>query len=86
MGGSATGIAADHGLVLLRCLEPANRLYPNLHGETLSRLRDGFCPEAVWPWGDLDGEEVLRLLWGRFAANGGRSGPAESPARAGGAR
>jgi hypothetical protein len=64
--GPATRTAEEHGLSLLRCLEPANRLSPNLHGEALNRLREGACPSAEWPWGRLSGEEVLRLLWSRL--------------------
>ena len=36
--GPATRAAQVHGLSLLRCLEAANRLSPNLHGEALNRL------------------------------------------------
>ena len=52
---------------MIRCLEPANRLSPNLQGEALNRLRRGACPAAEWPWDELSGEEVLRLLWTRLA-------------------
>jgi hypothetical protein len=69
--GPATRTAQEHGLSLLRCLEPANRLSPNLHGEALNRLREGACPATEWPWGELNGEEVLRLLWSRLAGAGG---------------
>jgi hypothetical protein len=69
--GPATRAAQEHGLSLLRCLEPANRLSPNLHGEALNRLREGACPAAGWPWGELAGEEVLELLWSRLAKAGG---------------
>jgi hypothetical protein len=69
--GPATRTAQEHGLSLLRCLEPANRLSPNLHGEALNRLRESTCPAADWPWGDLSGEEVLGLLWSRLAEPGG---------------
>jgi hypothetical protein len=65
--GPATRVAEAHGLSLLRCLEPANRLSPNLHGEALNRLREGPRPLAAWPWADKTGEEVLELLWGRLA-------------------
>jgi hypothetical protein len=68
--GPATRTAQEHGLSLLRCLEPANRLSPNLHGEALNRLREGTCPAAGWPWGELSGEEVLQLLWSRLAESG----------------
>ena len=64
--GPATRAAEAHGLSLLRCLERANRLSPNLRGEALNRLRDGARPAAEWPWGDRDGEAVLRLLWARL--------------------
>jgi len=70
--GPATQLAAAHELVLLRCLEPANWLSPNLHGEALNRLREGACPAAEWPWGELSGDEVLRLLWARLADSGAR--------------
>jgi hypothetical protein len=63
--GPATRAAEARGLSLLRCLEPANRLSPNLHGEALNRLRGRACPAADWPWDGLSGEEVLRLLWAR---------------------
>ena len=68
--GSATQAADEHGLSLLRCLEPANRLSPNLHGEALNRLQEGAGLAAAWPWGELNGEEVLRLLWARLAKPG----------------
>ena len=63
----ATQVAQEHGLSLLRCLEPANRLSPNLHGEALNRLGESACPKAEWPWGNLNGSEVLQLLWARLA-------------------
>ena len=66
--GPATRAAQEHGLSLLRCLEPANRLVSSLQGEALNRLREGACPVAAWPWDNLSGEEVLRLLWGRLMA------------------
>src|SRR6266581_6980741 len=75
--GSATRAAEEHGLSLIRCLEPANRLSPNLQGEALNRLRDGTCPIAAWPWDTLSGDEVLRLLWNRLAEC--RAGPRLSP-------
>ncbi|HZU37115.1 MAG TPA: hypothetical protein VFA18_14435 [Gemmataceae bacterium] len=65
--GPATRTAEEHGLSLLRCLEPANRLSPNLHGEALNRLRQSRCPAAEWPWDTRNGEEVLQLLWTRLA-------------------
>ena len=68
--GPATRAAEAQGLSLLRCLEPANRLSPSLHGEALNRLRDSGCPAAAWPWHGLNGEEVLRLLWSRLAESG----------------
>jgi hypothetical protein len=64
--GPATRAAEEHGLSLLRCLEPANRLSTNLHGEALNRLRGGASPSAEWPWGELSGEQVLKLLWDRL--------------------
>jgi hypothetical protein len=64
--GPATRTAEEHGLSLLRCLEPANRLSPNLHGDALNRIRESACPSAEWPWGELNGEQVLRLLWNRL--------------------
>ncbi len=70
--GAATQAAEEHGLSLLRCLEPANRLSPNLHGEALNRLRDIACPVAAWPWSELSGAEVLRLLWTRLAESDAR--------------
>ena len=39
--GPATRAASEHGLSLLRCLEAANRLSPNLHGEALARIHEG---------------------------------------------
>ncbi len=51
--GPATPAAEEQGLSLLRCLEPANRLSPNLHGEALNRLRESACPAAAWPWDKL---------------------------------
>jgi hypothetical protein len=65
--GPATRAAQTHGLSLLRCLEVANRLSPNLHGAALNRLRESACPVAEWPWNELNGDEVLRLLWSRLA-------------------
>jgi hypothetical protein len=61
--GPATRAALDHGLSLVRCLEVANRLSPNLHGEGLARIQEGPCPAVEWPWPGLTGPEVLRLLW-----------------------
>jgi hypothetical protein len=68
--GPATQLAEKHGLSLLRCLEPADRLSPNLHGEALNRLRERACPTAEWPWGELSGDGVLQLLWSRLAESG----------------
>jgi len=67
--GPATRAASEHGLSLLRCLEIANRLSPNLHGEALARTHEAACPTAEWPWPGLLGPEVLRLLWSRLASN-----------------
>ena len=64
--GPATRAASEHGLSLLRCLEVANRLSPNLHGEALARIHEDACPTAEWPWAGLMGPEVLRLLWSRL--------------------
>jgi len=68
--GPATRAAEEHGLSLLRALEPANRLSPNLHGEALNRLREAACPAAKWPWDGSNGEAVLRLLWERLTESG----------------
>jgi hypothetical protein len=67
--GPATRAARAHGLSLLRCLEPANRLLPALQGAALARLEDGDHPIAEWPWHNATGDEVLRLLWQRLAAS-----------------
>jgi hypothetical protein len=67
LNGPATQTANERGLSLLRCLEPANHLSPNLHGEALNRLQEGACPAAAWPWNELCGADVLRLLWARLA-------------------
>src|SRR2546426_11141520 len=66
--GRATQAASEHGLSLLRCLEVANRLSPNLHGEALARIHEEACPKAEWPWPGLMGPEVLQLLWSRLAS------------------
>jgi hypothetical protein len=68
--GQATRTAAEHGLSLIRALEPANRLSPNLHGQALNRLSAGPCPSARWPWPGKTGEEVLGLLWARLVSGG----------------
>jgi hypothetical protein len=70
MRGPATRIAEEHGLSLVRCLEPANPVSPNLHGEALNRLRESPCPRAEWPWGERNGDEVLQSLWRRLAESG----------------
>ena len=80
--GPATRAAEEHGISLIRCLEPANRLSPNLQGEALNRIRDGACPMAAWPWDALNGGEVLRLLWSRLAEC--RVGSRPSPEPSGG--
>ena len=72
--GPASRAAEEHGLSLIRALEPANRLSPNLSGEALIRLRHSACPAPVWPWNELTGDEVLRLLWARLAESGNRPG------------
>jgi hypothetical protein len=64
--GPATRAAAEHGLSLLRALEPANRLSPNLHGETLNRIREGACPPVNWPWPGQTADEALECLWNRL--------------------
>ncbi len=74
--GPATHAAEEHGLSIIRCLEPANRLSSKLHGEALNRLRDGPCPPVVWPWPGKSGEEVLKILWDRLR----RQEPIEQPA------
>ena len=66
--GPATRAALERGLSLLRCLEVANRLSPNLHGEALARIHEDACHAADWPWPGLMGPDVLRLLWSRLAA------------------
>ena len=80
--GPAARKAEEHGLSLIRCLEPANRLSPNLHGEALNRLHDSPCPAAEWPWDKRNGEEVLQLLWARLAQPGvaPNRGPCSAPA------
>src|SRR5262245_34778920 len=70
LNGPATRAAVEHGLSLLRCLEPTNRLSPNLQGEALNRIREGGCPAADWPWGTRSGAEVLQLLWTWLAERG----------------
>jgi hypothetical protein len=67
--GPATQAAEEHGLSLIRCLEPANRLSPNLEGASLNQVRDSACSTAEWPWDALNGDQVLRLLWSRLAEN-----------------
>lgn len=64
--GAATRAAEDHGLSLLSCLEVANHLSPNLHGAALNEIRRRACPSTDWPWGELNGEQALRLLWRRL--------------------
>ena len=78
--GPATRAAEEHRLSLIRCLEPANRLSPNLQGEALNRLRESACPAAEWPWDELSGEEVLRLLWARLAESSASPRVGEEPA------
>src|SRR5437762_3689770 len=65
--GPASRTAEEHGLSLLRLLEPANRLSPNLRGEALNRLTEGPCPSVKWPWSHRTAEEVLTLLWERLS-------------------
>jgi hypothetical protein len=64
--GPATRTAEEHDLSLIRSLEPANRLSPNLYGEALNKVREGPCPPVQWPWPGMTGEEVIGLLWGRL--------------------
>jgi hypothetical protein len=75
--GPATRAAEEHGLSLIRCLEPANRLSPNLQGEALNRLRDAACPTTAWPWDALNRDDVLQLLWSRLTES--RAGSRLSP-------
>jgi hypothetical protein len=77
--GQATRAAEEHGLVLIRALEPANRLSPNLHGEALNRVTAGACPPARWPWPGKRGDEVLGLLWARLAQSERHQHPTGSP-------
>ncbi len=81
--GPATRAANDHQLSLIRCLEPANRLSPNLQGEALNRTREIACPTAEWPWGESNGEEVLRLLWARLTQSSALPWSGDEPAVAG---
>src|SRR5438094_8086624 len=76
--GPATRAASEHGLSLLRCLEVANRLSPNLHGEALARIHKETCPAAEWPWPGLMGPEVLRLLWSRLALKNEQQTPTQA--------
>jgi hypothetical protein len=64
--GPATREASEHSLSLLRVLEVANRLSPNLYGAPLARIQEGPRPSADWPWSGLKGPEVLHLLWERL--------------------
>jgi hypothetical protein len=77
--GPATRAAEAHQLSLIRCLEPANRMSPNLQGEALNRLQGSACPVADWPWDELSGEEVLRLLWTRLAESHASPGVSDEP-------
>jgi hypothetical protein len=65
--GPAARAAAEHGLSLIRVLEPANHLSPNLHGQALNQLHEGPCPSAKWPWPGKRGDEVLAVLWARLS-------------------
>jgi hypothetical protein len=65
----------EHELSLLRCLEAANRLSPNLQGEALARIHEDACPTAEWPWPGLTSPEVLRLLWDRLGSKNEDSMP-----------
>lgn len=64
--GPASRSAEEHGLAIIRVLEPANRLSPNLQGEALNRVREGPCPPVKWPWPGKNGNDVLQLLWNRL--------------------
>jgi hypothetical protein len=66
--GPATRAASEHGLSVLRCLEVANRLSPNLQGHALAQIYENPCPNTEWPWPGLMGAEVLQLLWGRLSS------------------
>lgn len=83
--GPATLAAEARGLSLLRCLEPANRLSSNLSGVALNHLRDSDHVAANWPWGDLTGEDVLRLLWSRLTdkSSAGKQNGTANPVTAG---
>ncbi|MCI0638786.1 MAG: hypothetical protein L0Y72_09775 [Gemmataceae bacterium] len=81
--GPATRAVEEHELSLIRLLEPANQLSPNLHGEALNRLRESACPAAGWPWEQRSGAEVLRLLWTRLAKSPGCLSAGEEPSSAG---
>jgi hypothetical protein len=76
--GPATRTAEEHRLALLRGLEPANSLSPNLHGAALNRLRESASPTAGCPWDELSGDEVLPLLWQRLTERRA-GGPACTP-------
>ena len=78
--GQATRTAAEHGLSLMRALEAANRLSPNLHGQALNRLSAGPCPSTRWPWPGKTGDEVLGLLWARLASEERHENAAAPPA------
>jgi hypothetical protein len=84
LNGPATRAAEAHALSLLRCLEPANRLSPNLHGEALNRLQENAYASAEWPWDDLNGEAVLQLLWARLAGAGVKAGTVKEASAGGG--
>jgi len=63
--GPASRAAAAQGLNLLRCLEAANRLAPDLQTGAYTAPPDG---PAEWPWLGQRGPDVLHLLWNRLAA------------------
>ncbi len=73
--GAATCTAEEYGLSIIRALEAANRLSPNLRGEALNRVREGPCPRVKWPWPGKTGGEVIRLFWERLAKLPLRSKP-----------
>lgn len=61
--GPASRAAAIHELNLLRCLEAANRLAPDLQAMAYTSPP---ADTAEWPWPGRRGPEVLSLLWSRL--------------------
>lgn len=76
--GPAIRTVEQQGLSVLRLLEPANRLSPNLHGPALNRLMDRPCPRVKWPWPGRTGDDVLKLLWERLSQSKRLEEPAAS--------